>query len=518
MSRIFHSRALASVATTRAEELLLDRRAFLAGSASLAATAALVRRAAAAEALELRVLSRSIDVGGKAASILSIVRPDGTPGAVVGAGHDFAVDLTNDLKEATIVHWHGQTPPPAQDGVTETGFVGAMAPNETRRYRFAARPGTHWMHSHQGLQEQRLLAAPLIVRTAQDEAADVQDVAVLLQDFSFKSPEEIFAALGKGSMQDMPGMAMFAMDMGQTAGSSTKMSGMNMSGMDTSQMNMSGMDMGSPASSVAPDLNDVAYDAFLANERTLEDPLVVRTERNGRVRLRLINASASTAFWIDLGALPATLVAVDGNDVVPFVASRFPLAQAQRIDLLVTVGSGQVLPVLARVEGRRDQTGIVLAAPDAPIAKQSVMADGAAPAVDLSMETRLVAAAPLAQRPPDRTLAVHLTGTMMPYAWGMSNPSDPTPRPLTVGRGERVALRLINETTMAHPMHLHGHHFQVTGVGGQPFLGARRDTVLVPASGNVDIAFDADNPGRWLFHCHNLYHMAAGMMTQVVYS
>jgi FtsP/CotA-like multicopper oxidase with cupredoxin domain len=66
-------------------------------------------------------------------------------------------------------------------------------------------------------------------------------------------------------------------------------------------------------------------------------------------------------------------------------------------------------------------------------------------------------------------------------------------------------------------MHLHGHHFQVIGLNGQRFAGAVRDTVLVPPMGRVAVAFDAGNAGRWLFHCHNLFHMATGMMTEVVY-
>ena len=84
-------------------------------------------------------------------------------------------------------------------------------------------------------------------------------------------------------------------------------------------------------------------------------------------------------------------------------------------------------------------------------------------------------------------------------------------------RGERVEIELVNQTQMSHPMHLHGHHFQVVAVNGAPLSGAVRDTVLVPVGGSVTIAFDAGNPGRWMFHCHNLYHMASGMMTEVAY-
>jgi FtsP/CotA-like multicopper oxidase with cupredoxin domain len=88
---------------------------------------------------------------------------------------------------------------------------------------------------------------------------------------------------------------------------------------------------------------------------------------------------------------------------------------------------------------------------------------------------------------------------------------------LAVQEGERVEMTLTNRTEMSHPMHLHGHHFQIVAVNGARMQGAVRDTELVPVGGSVTLAFDADNPGKWMFHCHNLYHMRSGMMTQVRY-
>ena len=76
----------------------------------------------------------------------------------------------------------------------------------------------------------------------------------------------------------------------------------------------------------------------------------------------------------------------------------------------------------------------------------------------------------------------------------------------------------MNHSMMAHPMHLHCHHFQVVELNGKRLSGALRDTVLVPPMATVTVAFDADNPGRWLYHCHNLYHMMSGMMSEVVYT
>jgi FtsP/CotA-like multicopper oxidase with cupredoxin domain len=86
-----------------------------------------------------------------------------------------------------------------------------------------------------------------------------------------------------------------------------------------------------------------------------------------------------------------------------------------------------------------------------------------------------------------------------------------------IAPGQRVAIEMVNRSMMAHPMHLHGHAFQVVALNGVPLGGAVRDTVLVPPKSSVTIAFDADNPGRWAFHCHNLYHQMTGMMTEVRY-
>ena len=107
---------------------------------------------------------------------------------------------------------------------------------------------------------------------------------------------------------------------------------------------------------------------------------------------------------------------------------------------------------------------------------------------------------------------VHLFGNMADYSWGIAGD------PIKVRKGDRVEIEMMNMSMMAHPMHLHGHHFQVTGIGGMPFNGAVRDTVLVPPMQTVRFAFDANNPAEaWAFHCHHLYHMASGMMSSFAY-
>jgi FtsP/CotA-like multicopper oxidase with cupredoxin domain len=277
---------------------------------------------------------------------------------------------------------------------------------------------------------------------------------------------------------------------------------------------MGAMNMGA---GMAMDLNDIDYDAFLANDRTLADPEVIRTEPGGRVRLRLINAASSTQFWIDLGALTGTVIAADGHSVRPVRGTRLPLAMAQRLDVLIDLPGNGAYPIFAQVEGKRARTGIVLATSGAPVSRRAAGAGENAPPVDLSLERRLQAVTPLAPRAPDVTHRVILAGAMAPYAWSLNGEYWPNVAPLMITTGQRVAIEMLNNTMMAHPMHLHGHAFQVVAINGAPLAGAVRDTVLVPPRGSVTIAFDADNPGRWAFHCHNLHHMMTGMMTEVRY-
>ena len=97
------------------------------------------------------------------------------------------------------------------------------------------------------------------------------------------------------------------------------------------------------------------------------------------------------------------------------------------------------------------------------------------------------------------------------YIWAIAGEA------LKVKPGERIEITMRNMSMMSHPMHLHGHHFQVVAIDGAPVAGAVRDTVLIPPMAAVTIAFDANNPGRWPLHCHQLYHMASGMMTFVAY-
>jgi FtsP/CotA-like multicopper oxidase with cupredoxin domain len=440
----------------------------------------------------LRLERRDIEVNGKSASVFCIRQPDGTFGITTDVGKPFRVRVENHIEEPSLIHWHGLTPPWRQDGVPETSGL-KIPPGGSADYDFPLRRGgTYWMHSHYGLQEQLLLSAPLIIRDGSENPSQ-QEVIVMLADFSFTPPDQILAQLQARQTPDMPGM--------------------NMHGMD-----MHGAEM--PAMESAPDLNDVQYDAFLANSRTLADPEVVRVEPGGRVRLRIINASAMSAYHIALGRLKGNLIAVDGIRVQPVRGHNFPITVAQRLDIELTIPkNAAAYPVLAVLEGERKQTGIVLLAGKRQVTRISGMADAASPPLTLGLERSLRAAEPLVDRKADRTHVVNLTGSMKGYRWSINNVAwTKDVPPLMVAEGERVELVIINQTMMPHPMHLHGHAFQLVAIDGHRFAGAVRDTVLVPPKTTVTVAFDADNPGWWPFHCHLLYHQHAGMFATVRYA
>ena len=447
--------------------------------------------------------TRMLEVNGRSAKVFGLTGPDRVPGIRLAAGERFQVELANESGTRTLVHWHGQLPPWTQDGFPWPQTP-PIANGAVQAYDYAPIPGTYWMHSHHEMQEQNLMTAPLIVRTADELREDRQEVVLMLHDFTFRTPEEVLADLtgSSGAVAQLMAKTEEEVSGGKSGGNGPERTMVGVAP-NLPRMAMPGMHIG---------LNDVHYDAFLANHRTLADPEIVYVERGGRIRLRVINGASSSQFWIDLGQLVGRVVATDGHPVHPVAGSRFPIAMAQRLDILIDLPRAGAFPILARLEGEGRQTGIVLATPGASIPQIADKAEAASP-VDNSLEVGLSAVEPLPPRRVDIVHTIHLGGSMKPYAWSMNGEYWPQVTPLILSQGQRVEIDLINHSMMAHPMHLHGHAFQVIAINGRQINGAVRDTVLIMPLGRIRIAFDADNPGRWPFHCHNLYHQATGMMT-----
>lgn len=416
-----------------------------------------------AEPIILQAKTREIVVKGKKAQVYEIAPLS------LSQGEQFNVIVENKLDVPTGIHWHGLILPNNQDGVP---FVtqAPIPPGGKYSYNFPlVQAGTFWMHAHYGLQEQLLLAAPLIIH-AKESVPSQQAVVMFLSDFTFQNPLDVFKELKQKRKMEMRKEA---------------------------------------------DLYDVTYDAFLTNWKSLS---VIEVQPGKEILLRVINGASSTNFFLSLGSLKGQAVATDGSPIQPLSGTEFSLGVAQRLDIKLTIPeSGGSFPIIAKGEGQKLQTGLFLTTKGAKPQTIPEVSNEMAGAITYAQEFQFKALYPLEKKKVNRSLTVNLEGDMANYVWLINQKAWPHNEPLVVKEGERVEMVFINHTSMSHPMHLHGHVFQVTNINGIPFNGALRDTILVLPHSTVRIEFDAVHPGNWPLHCHNLYHQFAGMMTTLNY-
>ncbi|MEV5954766.1 multicopper oxidase family protein [Streptomyces sp. NPDC051987] len=455
-----------------------------------------------------------------------------TPGKEIRltTGDTLAAELSNQLPDSTTtsVHWHGIALRADMDGVPPATQTAVRA-GRTFTYRFVAdAPGTYFFHPHVGVQLDRGLYAPLIVEDPREPLSYDDEWVVVLDDWVdgvTGTPDEVFAELrhGMGGM-GAGGMGSDGGDMGGMGSGGGDMGGMDMSGggADGASASPSGsggmstrfMLMGAESRLLGGDAGDVKYPYHLVNGRVPADPDVHTGKPGQRIRLRVINAGGDTAYRVALGGHRLTITHTDGFPVRHQQVDTLLVGMGERYDVLVTLGDG-VFPLVALAEGR-NASGMALVR----------TGSGSAPAPGVrprELDGRILTAAQLAAadevrletKRADRVHRVELTGGMGRYDWGINGKrfamDDPTANPLLVRQGERVRLDFVNRTDMWHPMHLHGHTYQL-GTGGP-----RKDTTIVLPKTTVSVYFDADNPGQWMLHCHNAYHGEAGMMALVAY-
>ncbi|MDQ2882004.1 MAG: multicopper oxidase family protein [Actinomycetota bacterium] len=428
--------------------------------------------------VNLDALQGDVDLGGR------VVRTWTYGGQLPGReirvrrGDMLRVSLRNGLPEATTIHWHGVALRNDMDGVPELTQppIGARG---SFRYEFTIpHAGTYFFHPHVGVQLDRGLYAPLIVEDPDAPADYDTELVVVLDDWLDglgRDPDGVFKELRAGGMGSM-GMAR-----------STLLGG---------------------------DVGDVTYPYFLVNGRLASAPQVVAARSGQRIRLRLINAGADTAFRVGLPGVPMTVTHTDGFPVQPANADAVLLGMGERIDAIITVPD-RPLPLLALAEGKNGFAQLVLqpgraATPDPAV----LVGELSSRPVLMAGDTRAADAVRLARRAPDVVHELKVGGPDRNYTWTINGQVYDPNRGLPVREGQRVRLRFTNTTTMFHPMHLHGHTFQVRSPGGS---GPRKDTINVLPGKALEVDFDADNPGQWLTHCHNAYHGEAGIMTVVSY-
>ncbi|OIK06136.1 multicopper oxidase family protein [Streptomyces monashensis] len=438
-----------------------------------------------------------------------------TPGEEIRltAGDTLAAELSNQLphRTTTSLHWHGIALRADMDGVPPATQAAVRA-GGTFTYRFIAdTPGTYFFHPHVGVQLDRGLYAPLIVEDPKEPLSYDDEWVVVLDDWVdgvTGTPDEVFAELKHG-MGGMDGMDMG--DMSMSGGSSGRASA---SPSGSGGMSAEFMLMGAESKLLGGDAGDVKYPYHLVNGRVPADPDVYRGKPGKRVRLRVINAGGDTAYRVALGGHKLTVTHTDGFPVRHQQVDALLVGMGERYDVLVTLADG-VFPLVALAEGKNAGGMAVVrtgsgGAPQPTVRPKEL--DGM-----IMTAARLKAAddVRLETKKADRVHRIALTGGMTRYDWGINGKrfdmDHPTADPILVQQGERVRLDFVNTTSMWHPMHLHGHTYQL-GTDGP-----RKDTTIVLPKRTASVYFDADNPGQWMLHCHNAYHGEAGMMALLAY-
>ncbi|MFK4547163.1 FtsP/CotA-like multicopper oxidase with cupredoxin domain [Streptomyces tendae] len=457
-----------------------------------------------------------------------------TPGKELrlSVGDTLAAELSNQLPDrtATSIHWHGLALRNDMDGVPPVTQTAVRA-GSNFTYRFITDlPGTYFFHPHVGVQLDRGLYAPLIVEDPKEPLSYDDEWVLVLDDWLdgvTGTPDEAFAELKQG---------MGGMHMGGSSGESSSSSssgGHDMSDMDGMDMSGGGMDGASPSPSASSggmsmkfmlmgaesellggDAGDVKYPHHLINGRVPTDPDVYTGKPGKRVRLRIVNAGGDTAYRVALGGHKLTITHTDGFPVQHQEVDALLLGMGERYDVLVTLADG-TFPLVALAEGKDASGMAVIRTGSGGIPKPTVRPKELNGMIMTAAQLKAADDVRLETKKADRVHRVELTGGMDKYDWGINGKrfdmKNPASSPLRVRKGERVRLDFVNSTDMWHPLHLHGHTYQL-GTGGP-----RKDTTIVLPKKTVSVFFDADNPGQWMLHCHNAYHGEAGMMALVAY-
>jgi FtsP/CotA-like multicopper oxidase with cupredoxin domain len=440
------------------------------GAAQVLATEAARPRSGRTRTFVVQAARTQVDLAGTVVDTWAYSGSVPGPALRATAGDQIRVDFRNLLPQETSVHWHGLAIRNDMDGVPHL-TSDPVAPGGRFAFDFVVPDaGTHWFHPHTGLQLDRGLYAPFIVDDPHDPGGYDAEWVVVLDDWTDgigPSPETILAGLRNGS--------------GSTTGSGSMMGSGSMGGMS--------------------DGGDVTYPLFLVNGRAPADPDVLRARPGQRVRLRVINAAADTVFDVAVGGHRLQVTHSDGYPVRPAATSALRIGMGERYDAIVTLGKAGTARALIRTGGGN------------PPPAQSPLAElDTTPLTVADLTAAAGAALPVGE--PDSTQDLVLAGSMSDYVWTINGRTYDRTQPLVARPGRTTRLRIRNHSMMSHPVHVHGHTFQLGAAGS---TGPRKDTLLVPPMSGADVDLRADNPGRWMVHCHNAYHAEAGMMTRLDY-
>ncbi|MAT92926.1 MAG: copper oxidase [Halioglobus sp.] len=475
-----------------------------------------VARAAVVE-YHLAITERSLALAGAPATAMLV--NDAYPGPVLRfrQGDTARISVTNHTDKDTSVHWHGLLVPPGQDGVPYLSYL-PIRPGETFVYEFPLKhAGTYWYHSHTDLQEQSGVHGGIVVQPLRETVSYDREAVLVLQDWTNETPRQVLANLKK----DGDYYALKKHSVTSIAGYLQR--GAMGTWLENRWNRMGGMDVA-----------DVGYDAFFINGRRSWH-LFPEARPGERIRLRFINAGASTYFLLHSAGLPFEVIGADGLAVEPVQVDEVLHAVAETYDIVVTVPPVGALELRASAQDGSGHASVFIgsgerrAAPDMPRpdlyaahGQHDAHAGGHAHHHAMHHTPRRLDYRSLrnvddqayAGQGPPREVLLRLTGDMETYNWTFNNVPLSRADKILVKRGETVRFRFVNETMMHHPLHLHGHFFRVLNDdGGGPF----KHTVDVGPMQTVSIEFLANEEKDWFFHCHNLYHAKTGMARVIRY-
>lgn len=514
---------------------------------------------AAAGTYDLTIAPLAVNFSGETREAMAINGQIPGPTLRFKEGEDVVINVTNRMKHDTSVHWHGILLPPEMDGVPGISYPGIKL-GETFTYRFTTKQsGTYWYHSHSGLQEQSGIYGALVIDPVKKEPYRFdRDYVVMLSDWTDENPESVLRKLKVKSDYYNYNQRTFG-----TFLDDAKKKGFGAALRD--RMEWGEMRM-------APtDIADVTGYVFLANGKTSAQNWTGLFKPGERVRLRFINGSAMTYFDVRIPGLKMTVVQADGNNVLPMPVDRFRIAVAETYDVIVQPKEDRAFTIMAESVDRTGAARGTLAPREGMSAEVPAMsprplltmadmgmggdhaghvmssmagtvggaAKGAdphaghvmgpmseyAPGSGLAPEKTkgekfLVYGDLRAMRPwkdyrkPDREIEIRLGGNMERYIWTINGKKFSEAEPIRLRYGERVRFKFVNETMMAHPMHLHGMWMQLDNGTGR--FSPLKHVLNVAPGMTLNADVPADAIGEWAFHCHLLFHMASGMMQKVI--
>ena len=512
------------------------------------------------EDIELAIGNHHFATGNRSGHAVAV---NGTiPGPLVRLreGQQARLHVTNTLAEDSSIHWHGLLVPFQFDGVPGVSFPG-IRPGERFTYDFPIRQsGTYWWHSHSGLQEQSGHYGPIIVESAEPDPRYDRDYVVLLSEFTPLHPHDIMRKLKVGehyfqrdmltaSEGTMPGamrrmwgkMRMNPRDISDVTGSTytflvnghgpqddlqfafvpgerVRLRVINGSAMTFFNLRIPGVPM-TVIQADGQDVDEVEVDEFQIGVAETYDVIVSPPAGSHAIVAEAMDRS---------GMGIASLTSHKGHIATPPPLRQIPtltMADMGMMDHSAHSGSG-----MASMEGMdhsmRDTSALpadVEAGPGVDMVAPMPMDRMDFPGLGLDTVshrvlryTDLRARRMNPHREIDREMEIHLTGNMERYMWSFDGRkfTAVTDDPIRFGYDERVRVKLVNQTMMAHPIHLHGHFFELVN-GADHMHQPLKHTVVVQPGGTATFDLTANEPGDWAFHCHLLYHMHAGMM-QVV--